>query len=395
MQKDFHYYAAYCAAVLAGFTHEESLEIAYCDQFVDCCSGRLLSKINGPKSAATTQTQIELADANTDLLGLQDITRIWASFHFLPRDLYSPVKGCRAYKNKYRLICGPNGALAEETVKLAKGRGTQAIGLAMHVLSDTWAHANFAGTPSFVINNTDDYFYEILPCGDGKIEERHISLKNSPSSPDNADEGRYNGSIYQPNETSIMNLGHGRAGHLPDYSFARYRYMPAWGDYYEIVKDNPADYYRAFAQMVYALKYLRGVIPEFRTDVYDYETVGVYGEEIKRILEERTLIACEGWKALGEKLSGCIIEDFDTEKYQEEYINAGKAEKDSTFLGQFIVAAMSQKSMVTNKIFSSGNTLAGLSVDYGKGGFRGIRDFRTLVEIYRKKEAQRGESQKS
>ena len=27
MQKDFHYYATYCAAFLAGYTHEDALEI--------------------------------------------------------------------------------------------------------------------------------------------------------------------------------------------------------------------------------------------------------------------------------------------------------------------------------------------------------------------------------
>jgi len=35
MQKDFHYYATYCAAVIAGYNHEDSLTIAYSAQFVD------------------------------------------------------------------------------------------------------------------------------------------------------------------------------------------------------------------------------------------------------------------------------------------------------------------------------------------------------------------------
>ena len=42
-----------------------------------------------------------------------------------------------------------------------------------------------------------------------------------------------------------MCLGHGRAGHLPDYSFMRYRYLPAWGNYEEIIKNNPEDYMHA------------------------------------------------------------------------------------------------------------------------------------------------------
>ena len=55
-------------------------------------------------------------------------------------------------------------------------------------------------------------------------------------------------------------------------------------------------------------------------------------------------------------------------------------EKDNSFLGRFILAAMAQKSMVTNKIFKSGNLLAGFSVDYAEKGFQGIRDFVKLIE---------------
>ena len=41
---------------------------------------------------------------------------------------------------------------------------------------------------------------------------------------------------------------------------------------------------------------------------------------------------------------------------------------------------MSHKSMVTNKIFTSGNILAGFSIDYNKKGFRGIKAYKKLVE---------------
>ena len=36
--------------------------------------------------------------------------------------------------------------------------------------------------------------------------------------------------------------------------------------------------------------------------------------------------------------------------------------------------------MVTNKIFKSGNLLAGFSVDYAEKGFRGIKDYMRLIE---------------
>ena len=379
MQKDFHYYATYCAAYLSGYSHEESLAICYSAQFVDLCSRTLLESLKAPRAAATTQLQLELMNARTDPVGLQDITRIWASFHFLPQNLYAERRNCsRRYLNKYRLICGPNGDLLIDTVNLAKGESLQAAGIAMHVLADTWAHRYFAGTPSLVINNTGAYFYEQIPDGDG-FTERPVVFRHRTSEPDDPDNSIYTSSIYQFNELSIMNLGHGRAGHIPDYSFIRYRYLPAWGDYEEIIKDNPADYEHAFRQMVYALNYLHGRGGAFEKETYDTDTVAPYMNEIREILRKRQLDSCTDWKALGEKLSGSVIEDFDLKKYQREYLNASPGEKESTFIGKFILAALAQKSMVTNKIFRSGNLLTGISVDFEQKGFRGIRDFYTLV----------------
>ncbi len=390
MQKDFHYYATYCAALIAGYSHEESLEIAYCSQFTDCCSATLLATLKGPKAAATTQLQLELMKARTDFVGLQDITRIWASFHFLPRDLYAQVKGAsRAYRSKYRLICGPNGELVRDTVELAEEGGTlQAAGLAMHVLADTWAHANFAGTPSFVINNTNRYFYELLPGPDGDTE-RKVRFGHDPGGRDDPEKGVYTNSVYQGDEHSIMNLGHGRGGHLPDYSFMRYKYLPAWMDYEELVKDNPSDYYHAFCQMVQALLFLRGEEPVFETGVYALDAVSPWEKEIRAVLAKRQTDSCEDWKRLGAGISGTEPEDFELGKYEEEYLSAKPEEKDGTFLGAYFLAAMAQKSMVTGKIFRSGNLLAGFSVDFTKKGFREIKDYRRLAEQFLKEGADR------
>ena len=135
--------------------------------------------------------------------------------------------------------------------------------------------------------------------------------------------------------------------------------------------------------MVHAMKYLRSEVPAFEIDTYDTEAVAPWENEIRRILIKRQPDACGDWKKLGERLSGQELEDFDLEKYQPEYLDAAKADRDSTFLGAFFVAAMAQKSMVTNRIFQSGSLLAGFSVDYAKQGFRGIRDYRMLVEKMR------------
>ncbi|MBQ6555225.1 MAG: hypothetical protein IJL89_08340, partial [Firmicutes bacterium] len=241
MQKDFHYYATYCAAFLAGFSHEESLAVSYSAQFVDECSATLLKKINVPLNVATTQLQMELMNARTDVVGRQNITRIWSSFHFLPRDLNAKVKGGKLYRDKYRLICGPNGELLRETVKLAKDKNLQAVGIAMHILADTWAHRSFAGTPTLVINDTGRDFYEIIE-ENGKPIRKRIYFYENVKAGDDLEAGKYIRTVYHTDENSVMNLGHGRAGHLPDYSFMRYIYLPAWGTYKEEFKDNPAEY---------------------------------------------------------------------------------------------------------------------------------------------------------
>lgn len=361
MQEDFHYYATYCAAYLAGYTHDESMDICYSAQFVDLCTKTLLSKLGAPQDAATTQLQLELADSRTDILGLQDITRIWASFHFLPYDLYAQLsrKG-RGYMNRYRLICKPNGPLLERTVNIANGTSLQHVGIAMHVLADTWAHTFFAGTPSLVINNTSDDFSEILTAEDGSVTTRRIRFRHNPGAADDLEQNLYTNTVYQSSEKSIMNLGHGRAGHLPDYSFIRYEYLPAWNNYESIVKDNPADYMKAFAQMIYAMKFLRGELDEFKSDTYADDTVAPYKERINEILTKRQINACEDWKKFGEELSGQTIEDFDLNKFQEEYIKADKSAKKDTFIGKFIEGALAQKHMVTAEIVKSGNVLAGI-----------------------------------
>ncbi|MCF0261199.1 MAG: hypothetical protein HUJ54_15165, partial [Erysipelotrichaceae bacterium] len=228
MNLDFHYYATYCAACLAGYTPEEAADISYAAAMVDNCTATYLQSVKGPEYAATTQTNAELATFSMNALNRQLITRIWSSFHFLPKDLEAQVPGKpKGYMNKYRLIAGPNGKLVKKTVEQAQENGhLAAIGVAMHVLADTWAHANFAGTPSLVINNTNNHFYEVLE-EDGKPVDKQMKFIHSLGAPDNLDESIYVNTLYQPTEYSIMSLGHGRAGHLPDYSFVKYKYLPA------------------------------------------------------------------------------------------------------------------------------------------------------------------------
>ena len=357
MQKDFHYYATYCAAYLAGYSHEDSLQVAYSAALVDFCSDDFLAELSAPATAATTQLQLEMVDTKTDWFGRTRITEIWSSFHFLPGDLYAePGKGGRRYKDKYRLICNVNSDLLVKTVELAHGESLQAVGVAMHILADTWAHRYFAGTPSLVINNINYSFYERVPEGD-KTVDRLITFRHNPKAKDDPEKSIYTNTIYRGSENSVMNLGHGRAGHLPDYGYAVYRYLPAWADYREIVKNNPEDFHHAFCQMVYALKCLRAQDAVFEKDTYDTEAVEPYEEEIQKILTERNVAADLGWKVLGERLSGQEIPEFLTDTWREEYLKAGQEAKEQTVLGRFFRAAIRQKGMVVEEIKASGSRI--------------------------------------
>lgn len=372
MNADFHYYATYCASLIAGFSNEEAERIAYSANFVDCCTATILKKCGISISAATTQSQLELADFTTDILGLQEITRIWASFHFLPGDLFAPISyGSRLYKNKYRLICKPNGELLIDTINLAMGSSLEAIGIAMHILADTWAHQNFAGTPSLVMNNIDVHVYEVV---DG--QKYQINLSHNPAKEDNVEERKYISSFYSENEYSIMNLGHGRIGHLPDISFIKYCYMPAWGKYEEVFKDNPFDYLHAFAQMVYALKCFKNKDIEFKLNEYD--SLVNYKERVISIVNKRQLSAEKDWKAFAEDLAGQSIKDFNQDSYVDDYISSN--DKDSTNFASFYVHALKQKSMITNRIYKSKNKLAGYSTEYNGQSLKGLKAYVKLIE---------------
>lgn len=381
MQIDFHYYATYCAAVIAGYSHADSLEICTAAQYVDCCTKTSLKKMKAPLSAATTQTGMEMMEADPGILCLQDITRIWASFHFLPGDLTAKKPHCtRRYLNKYRLICQPNSTLLIETLRQAQKIGSlQAVGIAMHVLADTWAHRNFAGTPSMAINNITSDCRELRTIG-GETVERKINFRHKVRGEDDPENEMYTCTVPQLSENSVMNLGHGRIGHLPDYSFIRYRYLPAWADYEMVLKDNPTEYLHAFAQMVYAMKWMQGKIPELAAENYDWDGIAGVRSEIELILAKRRMLASADWKELGERLSGQKIPEFTELKYEQEYMKAGKQEKDNTAPGRFIYAALAQKSMVTKKIFDSGSLIAGFSVDYLTRGFHGMKDYRKLTD---------------
>ncbi len=149
--------------------------------------------------------------------------------------------------------------------------------------------------------------------------------------------------------------------------------MPAWGNYAEIVKDNPQDYINAFCQMVYALKYLKGTNKKFSLKTYDFDAIKKYRAEIEAIIRKPQLNASEDWKKFGKNLSGQSIKPFDVNYYVDEYLKSKN--KNSTQLTNFVLAAIKQKDMVTKSVHKSKNSLTGHSICSGKKATKTLLKF--------------------
>ncbi len=153
--------------------------------------------------------------------------------------------------------------------------------------------------------------------------------------------------------------------------------MPAWGNYAEIVKDNPQDYLNAFAQMVYALKYLKGTNKKFSLNTYDFDAIKKHRAEIEAIIKKPQLDASEDWMKFGKKLSGKTLKPFDLNKYVEEYLKC--KDKSKAQLTNFVVAAIKQKDMVTKNVHKSKNMLTGHSICTGKKASKELLNYLKTV----------------
>ncbi len=263
MNKDFHYEGTYAAACLAGFSPEEAGKIAWAAQTVDECTESKLKKHYDKlmcwDPVFTCQETSEIAFAEGHILSdetdgaLCRLRKIWMCFHFLPGNIRgqtyyteSPELAGERDMRDFLCLCQPNGDLVREIAQHMVDEyreGEQAkellikIGLIMHVIADTWAHQNFAGTPNAKINDVSE-FSNVKP----------------PSSSITGYDGSHTpgvGTTY-----SVSYLGHGRAGHNPDYGCLTYRYKAAWCKE-KIVRDGPKTFCEAFGQMVYVLKSIK------------------------------------------------------------------------------------------------------------------------------------------
>ena len=115
MQKDFHFYATLALAINSGRGYEESLAIAWANQFTDECNSR----------SRGIRTQIPFYGG---WIWKSTQRNVIIPFHFPPGKKFVVVE---------------NSLIARDLIYNADN--PIALGIALHTLQDTYSHQNFTG----------------------------------------------------------------------------------------------------------------------------------------------------------------------------------------------------------------------------------------------------------
>lgn len=351
MNQDFHYNATYFAAKLAGYTAEEALTIASAAQFVDDCIPEVMPQNGYVNQIPTCEDASKLFDhfvgpAPYKIPDIMARRRIWSYFHFLPGNFDNRVKyegmqtktaasgekwsfeyaGAEAFK----LMSLPRSEMAKKMIddlidKVPRvSNPLELIGLRMHVLADTWAHSYFSGSPDQCVNDVlhAEAMYDVVDGNKNKIS--YVETLGDKFADDNPSKHFYGVVLIDsPRFVSPVYVGHGRAGHLPDYAYCEYSYVPAWkdslqGDSRYHTKKNQEIFLQAFKQLVAVMKAIRA------NSLYDMDkdedVIRLEVEnDIKRILAVRKIDISSEWNELIQKYFNHVPRAYDKDAWINDY----------------------------------------------------------------------------
>lgn len=308
MDRDYHYYGTLLAAAYAGFKAADARTIATSAQFIDDCTENL-THTAGIFSVGSRARQFNVDMGNgvvypffpliTSVYSVTtwaptsnyDETRqIWMPFHFLPGnypDQHSTLVGLRGEVSaqealnkdspeSLQLLCRPRSDSAQNMINFArkvyaKIKSTDPelalmlVGCVMHVFADTYAHQDFAGTASTLLNGVKNRrtanpgtftIYGHWHGCDWKPDERTFRNIQWPLNVASTDWLN----VFPPPGPKTSALGHGQMGHMPDCSTIAYCYQPEWSDK-PLQRNNPQQYMDAFIDMSLALSCIRDNVP--------------------------------------------------------------------------------------------------------------------------------------
>ena len=336
MNLDCHYYGTYYVALKAGFSGEDAHEIAWAAQTVDEChidnleAAMDLAEKKGRRGDFDRNFIMTVLDTDDDVrhsfsanaltetagetnqIMLAAVRAIWMPFHFLPGNCAAAVGYGRVerYNGEYpnflnlsnpdynqnmhdmMLICRSSSETcrrmirnAKEQYDLWKDRNRRkalfAVGIAMHVLADTWSHEFFVGSPNGYINGINSERKETY------TPEFGVSVLRV-----------FQGASQSP--YTYEAIGHGLAGYIPDipYRGNEYKIYHAYkskcreGDKFEY-RNNRQRFYRAFQQMLSSMRYIAGGQKESGDDkkapdvLSDYEMPSDCLSPVRELFETR------------------------------------------------------------------------------------------------------------
>lgn len=141
MNIEFHYYITKYLALNAGFTKREAETIAYASQLVD--DNFIQFSIEKP-SGDIYQNYITQTRKITE--PVKKLMRIYLLFHYMPGDPIS-AKVRRRDGKMHLLMTTPGSHYAQDIFyTTTEGENVYALGIASHMLADTYAHQNFTGS---------------------------------------------------------------------------------------------------------------------------------------------------------------------------------------------------------------------------------------------------------
>lgn len=138
MRRDFHYYAVYAIARYAGIKAPIAEIVAYASEHVDDAKADSPIPLEGGGQLCPVRSAHSLLDPS--FYESHAALAVYMPFHFFPS-----LKGQTL---KDRAICQPESpgivALKRQTLKqLRRSFGPHALGIALHVIADSYAHQGF------------------------------------------------------------------------------------------------------------------------------------------------------------------------------------------------------------------------------------------------------------
>lgn len=241
MQIDMHYYGTYTLARVAGLDQETADLIATASQFVD--DNTTAASIRFPDGGQMTTAATGHHFEHTENISFNAQRNIWIPFHFLP--------GALGETFTERLICKKNSVTTAEMtdnhLSLShKSFAPLLMGVAAHVIADTFSHFNFSGASS----------------SKNSIDQASITI-TAPHNEDTAlaeermrffERFKYiHPNIRITSEEELMGtLGHGAAASYPDLPYLAWSYKTEDDPAKTIRRHNPDDFMEA-AESLYSL----------------------------------------------------------------------------------------------------------------------------------------------